>query len=588
MAERHDAPSVRPPPGTLVPGSLLAHTYEIVRLINSGGMGQVYEAKNQVTGDTVALKVIRPELIGDERLQAMFVREAGVLRRIRDEAIVGYEGMFQDEQGRGFLVMSYIDGPSLAERMRRQPLSAPEAEALLARLASALDTAHRAGICHRDLSPDNVLLPGGELGRATLIDFGIAKLVDPGAGTLVGGDIAGKSGYMSPEQLGVVEAEVGPRSDIYSLALVIAAAVRGAPVEMGASWAEIVEARRRVPRLDGVPPPLRDRLARMLEPDAASRPASMAELAAELGPPPGDARPAPTPGRQAGRPRRRAGKSHPALLLAALAILLAAGAVGYLFLAPRPAPPPIASQPEEPVPPPPAVEQPAPPANPAASLLAQVGMLIDADFPCADLAPSIADSGILRLAGNVAREADQGRLQASLASLGGISGLDLAVGTRPDPVCLARALAERRMPLAAERVTFNRPERVYHDGESLVADISAAADRGAHVYLDFFDATGTVVHLRPNPLAEATWLEPGGTARHGVPAGEQRPEERSYIVTEPYGHNLLLLMASERPLLDARRPEVEPADDYLLALEALIAERPGAIRASTFDIETRP
>src|SRR5690606_22480396 len=137
--------------------------------------------------------------------------EAGILRRINDVAVVGYEGLLQDEQGRSFLVMGFIDGPSLAERAQSRPLSTEEAMRLLDRLARGLAAVHVEGTFHRDLSPDNILLPAGDLDRAVIIDFGIAKLAEPQAGTLVGGDIAGKASYMSPEQLGVIRQEVDAR-----------------------------------------------------------------------------------------------------------------------------------------------------------------------------------------------------------------------------------------------------------------------------------------------------------------------------------------------------------------------------------------
>lgn len=595
---------------TLVPGSVLAHTYEIRRLINSGGMGRVYEAKNRVTGDTVAVKVIRPELLGDERLRAMFVREAAVLRRIRDEAIVGYEGMFQDEQGCGFLVMNYVDGPSLAERMSRQKLTEAEAEALLRHLATGLETAHAAGICHRDLSPDNVLLPGGDLAQATLIDFGIAKLVDPEAGTLVGTDIAGKAGYMSPEQLGVVDAEIGPRSDIYSLALVIAAAVRGAPVDMGTRFADIVEARRRVPPLDGVPIKLRDRLTAMLAPEPTDRPASMAALIESLGRP-GAAKPvgraakAPVGTGGAGptaRSRPRSGRW--ALVAAALALVLAAAGVGYLFLAPPPSPELIV----EPAPEPPAepeldgegpdeapvtLQAPQPDVvtgdrEAVVQLLARIASLLETSFPCAEIVPSLGDNGRVRLAGSVARQGDEIPLERALAEVPGIQAFELAVEARGDYPCAAAAFAYRTMPPAVERLSLNKPDHVYREGDSLIVDVQAAPNQEAHVYLDYYDAEGNVVHLRPNPLAEATRLAAGATARHGVPSEEQRPGVRHYQVVPPFGRNLLLLMAADAPLFANQRPELEPAGDYLRALEALVAERPGAIRAGTVELKIRP
>ena len=203
-ATRIGAPGSAHGAGQLAIGSILAHTFEIVRFIRAGGMGEVYEARHLVDGSRLAVKFIRPDLVGDERIRAMFVREAGILRRIRDDAVVSYEGLLQDEQGRSFLAMSYVDGPSLAERAQIRPLGTDEAMRLLTRLARGLARVHAEGTFHRDLSPDNILLPDGDLDRAVIIDFGIAKLAEPQAGTLVGGDIAGKASYMSPEQLGVI------------------------------------------------------------------------------------------------------------------------------------------------------------------------------------------------------------------------------------------------------------------------------------------------------------------------------------------------------------------------------------------------
>lgn len=599
---------------TLLPGSVLAHTYEVRRLINSGGMGRVYEALNKVTGDTVAVKVIRPDLLGNERLKAMFLREALVLRRIRDDVIVGYEGLFQDEQGHGFLVMNYIDGPSLAERMGQQKLTEAEALTLLRRLASGLETAHEADICHRDLSPDNVLLPDGDLARATLIDFGIAKLVDHEAGTLIGTDIAGKAGYMSPEQLGVVDAEIGPRSDIYSLALVIAAAVRGAPVDMGTSFADIVEARRRVPSLDGVPIGLRDRLHAMLAPEPGDRPPSMAALLDDL-----DGRqPAPSSPRTPSRPKPGHRLPLPWAKVAIVAALVGVLAgIGYLFIAPPPTTDLAVPAPPEPVPdtepsfdteppseielgsplvPPPDVTLPSEtesdtvvvdrPPDPA--LLTRIAGLLEANFPCAEIQPAFADNGIVRLGGSVARQDDTRLLERVLAEVDGIRGYELAVEPRGDYPCAAAALAGRAMPPAIERLSLNNPDRVYREGDSLVVEVTAAPDRAAHVYLDYFDAAGNVVHLRPNPLAEATRLAAGATARHGVPAEERRPGVRHYEVVPPFGRNLLLLLAADTPLFESQRPELEPAADYLRALEALLAYRPGAIRAESIELQIAP
>ena len=123
---------------------------------------------------------------------------------------------------------------------------------MLRRVASGLDKAHRAGVVHRDLSPDNVILEDGHVEHAKLIDFGIAKSTALGAGTLLQGQFAGKFNWVSPEQLGAFGGAVDGRSDIYSLALVTAAASKGAVLPMGASIVDAVGKRSGVPDLSGV------------------------------------------------------------------------------------------------------------------------------------------------------------------------------------------------------------------------------------------------------------------------------------------------------------------------------------------------
>ncbi|WP_342238649.1 serine/threonine-protein kinase [Inquilinus sp. OTU3971] len=283
----------------LSPGETVLFTYRIVRLISRGGMGEIYEAEHIDQQTRHAIKIILPELMGDEAIVALFLREAEALRKIRHAAIVGYDGLFRDESKRLHLVMEYVDGPSLSDRLRDGPLTPEEVGALRDRLASGLAEAHDIGICHRDLSPDNILLEHGRLGGAKLIDFGIAKFSDLDAQTVVGGSFAGKFSWASPEQVGLFGAQVDSRSDIYSLGLVLAAAARGRPLEMGRTMMTVVNARRSVPQLDGVPPSLAPQIARMLEPDPLDRPQSMRELVTATASGPG---PAPS----AGTPRRRA------------------------------------------------------------------------------------------------------------------------------------------------------------------------------------------------------------------------------------------------------------------------------------------
>ena len=286
-------------------------------------------------GAHAAIKAIRPELVSDETIAQLFVREAEALKSIRDPAVVGYEGVFRDELGRVFLAMEYIDGPSLAELIRGRPLSAEEVLRLGRRLARGLAAAHGMGVFHRDLSPDNILLPGGRLDDAVIIDFGIAKRQGASGPTLYGGEgqgFTGKYAYASPEQAGAVVAPIDGRSDLYSLALVLVAAVLGRPLPMGHDPLTAVAARQRRPDLSAVPQALRTVVEPLLAPDPKDRPSLMLAFAEQVErtdrTPAGHPRVRPTPRRLNWLP------------WAGGAVVLAAiGAAAYvLFLEPLPPP----------------------------------------------------------------------------------------------------------------------------------------------------------------------------------------------------------------------------------------------------------
>ncbi len=262
-------------------GTELNQTYRIDSLIGVGGMGEVFKGHNIQTGDPVAIKVVLPEYARDEMIFELFRKEARVLNHLSHDAIVRYYVFSLDRAlGRPYLAMEFVDGPSLGERAKSQPLSQPDFFNLLRHLADGLHKAHEAGVIHRDISPDNVILPGGLVENAKIIDFGIARSATVGGGTLLGGSFAGKYSYVSPEQLGLYGGEVTPKSDIYSLGLTMAAGVRGQPIDMSGSQVEVIEKRRKVPDLASfeIPPDLRAILTFMLQPDPANRPANMAEV----------------------------------------------------------------------------------------------------------------------------------------------------------------------------------------------------------------------------------------------------------------------------------------------------------------------
>lgn len=275
-------PAVKPVT-TVTAGTLIMGTYEIEKLINSGGMGEVYRGRNIHNDELVAIKIVLPSLAHDPKIVALFQKESTVLSRLAHEAIVRYHVFTNDPTiGRPCMVMEFVSGTALADRIEQGPMPLDDVKVMLRRVASGLEKAHRAGVVHRDLSPDNIILEDGLVEHAKLIDFGIAKSSNFGTGTLLGGQFAGKFNWVSPEQLGAYGGQVDGRSDIYSLGLVVAGVSRGQVLPMGASIVDAVSKRAAIPDLTGVDPALVPLLRWMLEPDPTHRIESMARVMAAL------------------------------------------------------------------------------------------------------------------------------------------------------------------------------------------------------------------------------------------------------------------------------------------------------------------
>jgi serine/threonine-protein kinase len=209
--------------GTVVDGK-----YQIVERIGVGGMGAVYRAQHLSLGAPRALKVMRPELARDPTLAARFRDEARLAEGLRHPSLVAlYDFGALSEQGL-YIVTELVEGATIAELLRRRaaPLRAAEVVRFVGEVAEGLALAHRRGVVHRDISPDNVMLAASSEGEVTakLLDFGIAKdthgPID--AGTTGTGWKMGKLGFSSPEQMGLLHhgEAIDARSDVFSLAAV--------------------------------------------------------------------------------------------------------------------------------------------------------------------------------------------------------------------------------------------------------------------------------------------------------------------------------------------------------------------------------
>lgn len=271
MTSRSRQPA--PPPGLRVGG------YRLLAKIGEGGMGIVHLAQGP-DGNRVALKVLRPHVVGDDEARERLAREVASLRRVRSPRIA--EVLDADPWGTTpFVATRYVPGLSLDEHVRRQgPIGGEDLRHFAAGLADALLAVHSVGVLHRDIKPSNVLLEG----RApVLIDFGLARLADDPRLTVTGW-LLGTPGYLAPEILYGEDATTA--SDVHAWAATVAFAALGRPpFGRGPAMAVMDRVRRGEHDLTGAPTELLPLLRSALAADPSGRPTLPAVLA-DLGPSP--------------------------------------------------------------------------------------------------------------------------------------------------------------------------------------------------------------------------------------------------------------------------------------------------------------
>ncbi len=262
---------IDPLPGDIFrQGQVLNHTYEIEGVLGRGGTGEVYRARNQISGRVVAIKALNSRFSGNDDYIELMKREEQ-MRDVLNDAVVRYTECSRSDQGHVFLVMDFIDGPSMSDIMHRRRMDPRELMIIAHRVAEGLVAAHARGIVHRDLSPDNIVLRDNAPERATIIDFGIAKDTAAGAKTIVGNEFAGKYEYAAPEQL---EGKAERRSDLYALGATLLAAFRGQVPFAGSTPGEMIRRKQNKLDTEGVPEPLKGLIDGLTAPSPAERPAS--------------------------------------------------------------------------------------------------------------------------------------------------------------------------------------------------------------------------------------------------------------------------------------------------------------------------
>ena len=259
---------------------VLADRFELEKVVGTGGMGEVYRARDRLTGKPVAVKLLFASLHGDvDRFQ----REALLLAELHHPRIVRYVAHGLTPTGRAYLAMEWLEGEDLGDRLTRRPLSIAETIAVGRRLAEALAALHERGIVHRDVKPSNAFLVGGAAHDVKLLDLGVARLTSGARQATHSGVMIGTPGYMAPEQARG-QRDVDTRADVFALGCVLFECLAGRPAFVGdnmpALLAKILlEPSPRVSSLaPAVPPELDDLVARMLEKHALDRPANGAAV----------------------------------------------------------------------------------------------------------------------------------------------------------------------------------------------------------------------------------------------------------------------------------------------------------------------
>jgi serine/threonine-protein kinase len=272
--------------------------YVILELLGKGGMAKVYKARHVLLNEIRAIKFLRPELRERQECVARFHREAQVMVQLRSKHLVLLFEFGTVGQELLFLVMEYLEGETLRKRLRRTSWLPPsDAIRIVQQVALGLSEAHKHGIVHRDISPDNILLvreEGSEI--AKVIDFGIAKNLEGGGGKITQTmKLVGKAEYVAPEQISLPVGQdpknaVDHRADMYSLGVTFYELLTGTkPFEARNSKAYLVKHLTEPPKplsemnpLIRISPAIEDLVLRMLAKKREERPDSMESLYMEL------------------------------------------------------------------------------------------------------------------------------------------------------------------------------------------------------------------------------------------------------------------------------------------------------------------
>lgn len=583
--------------------------------IGRGAMGIVYKAFDPDLWQSVAIKVIRTEILegpGEGNARLRFKNEAVAGRRLRHPNIVPVYD-YGEEQECSYIVMAFVEGRRLKDVLDGDHrFSVPEALSIMDQLLEALDYAHRKNVVHRDIKPANILY--GEDGRIQVADFGIAK-VDASTLTRTGA-VLGTPGYMAPEQWQGTPSD--QRADLFAAGVILYELLTGEQPFRGSTG---IATMQQVLSLEPVrPSQLNIQVPLVLDKIVAK---AIAKRREERFPFAGEfasalkqalAQPAlvrrrelesmPTiPGTVLGHePRKKSKLGRGVRIVAGLFAMTALAAISIRMCEEyRPSDDGLGRSPGE------TAQMPVDGSHPSDGrpdlaapthevLDRQVGAIV-AGIECAALVFKITPSREVVLSGYLKPE-DRDRVEQEVARVSGVKGVLFMAETLAWPYCELRELlgtyqsinSSRRNEhghLSGVRLTPRRPDARYQEAERLVLTLTAP-DLDSYLYVDYFLLDGSVVHLFPLTASERQPQQPSKNLALGQGDGKGT---RQWEVSPPFGSEMLVAIAAQEPLFATPRPEMDTSKEYLLALSRALEQarsRGSVVLADLVPITTTP
>ncbi|MFP2930876.1 serine/threonine-protein kinase [Pyxidicoccus sp. 3LG] len=274
-------------------GSMLGN-YQLERLLGEGSMGRVFQARHARLGRQVALKVLKPEHARDSGFVQRFFQEARTVNQINHEHIVEiFDFVDEGEGGHVYCVMELLRGQSLGSLMQEEKLTLTRIQRIAVQVCAALGAAHRVGVVHRDIKPDNLFIihRAGQPDFVKVLDFGVAKLLTSETNTTgtMDGTIIGTPAYMAPEQAAGLP--VDPRSDVYAVGNILYEMLSGRPPFQAPAFGQLVvqiitqpppPLPTHLPYGELIPAQLSELVLRCLAKEQEGRPQSLAEVTTAL------------------------------------------------------------------------------------------------------------------------------------------------------------------------------------------------------------------------------------------------------------------------------------------------------------------